>query len=137
MISNQVLQNTIDGLKNITKLDFAISDVEGKTLVSTFQELEISKAELLSFAQSQADSQIIRAYQFFKVYDDLQLEYILIVKGGDEESLLPGKMAAFQLQSLLTAYKERFDNVSVEICDYRNPDSDEDAAGPYIGHFVN
>ncbi len=34
-------------------------------------------------------------------------------------------------------YKERFDNVSVEICDYRNPDSDEDAAGPYIGHFVN
>ena len=109
MISNQVLQNTIDGLKNITKLDFAISDVEGKSLVSTLQNLEISKAELLSFAQSQADAQTIRDYQFFKVYDELQLEYVLIVRGGDEESLLPGKLAAFQLQSLLTAYKERFD----------------------------
>ena len=95
MISNQVLQNTIDGLKNITKLDFAISDGEGKALVSTFQNLEINKSELLSFAQSQADTQTIREYQFFKVYDELQLEYVLIVRGGDEENLLPGKMAAF------------------------------------------
>ncbi len=109
MISNQVLQNTIDGLKNITKMDFAISDVEGKHLVSTFQNLEVSKSELLAFADSQADAQTIRDYQFFKVYDEHQLEYILIAGGGDDENLLLGKMAAFQLQGLLTAYKERFD----------------------------
>ena len=109
MISNQVLQNTIDGLKSITKMDFAISDIEGKHLVSTFQNLEISKSELLSFAQSQADAQTIKEYQFFKVYDEHQLEYVLIARGEDDENLLMGKMAAFQLQSLLTAYKERFD----------------------------
>ena len=108
MISNQVLQNTIDGLKGITKIDFAISDVEGKQLVSTFQDFEISKSELLDFAQSQADAQTIKEYQFFKVYDEHQLEYILLAR-GDDENLMMGKMAAFQIQSLLTAYKERFD----------------------------
>lgn len=109
MISNQVLQNTIDGLKNITKMDFAIVDVEGKQLVSTFHSMDITRNEIAGFAQSQADSQTIQNYQFFKVYDEHQLEYILVAKTTGEDSLLVGKMAAFQLHSLLTAYKERFD----------------------------
>ena len=35
MISNQILQNTIDGLKNITRVDFCIMDVDGKKVAST------------------------------------------------------------------------------------------------------
>ena len=31
MISNQILQNTIDGLKGITRIDLCIIDVEGNT----------------------------------------------------------------------------------------------------------
>ena len=34
MISNQILQNTIDGLKGITRIDLCIIDVEGKILAS-------------------------------------------------------------------------------------------------------
>ncbi len=108
MISNQILQNTLDGLKSIAKTEFCISDIEGKQLVSTAPDLEADKNDILSFVQSQADSQTIRELQFFKVYDEHQLEYILLVRGGDD-SLLVGKMAVFQLQSLLIAYKERFD----------------------------
>ena len=109
MISNQILQNTIEGLKNISKMDMGVLDVEGKVLVSTFPEIEINKSEILNFAQSQAESQPMKNYQFFKVYDEHQLEYILITKGDSDETFLVGKMATFQLQSLLTAYKERFD----------------------------
>ena len=109
MISNQILQNTLDGFKNITKMDFGIYDMEGKLLVSTSDGLETGKAEILNFAQSPADSQTIRNIQFFKVYDEHQLEYILLACGDGDESLLAGKMATFQLQGLLTAYKERFD----------------------------
>lgn len=108
MISNQILQNTIEGLKNISKMDMGVLDVEGKVLVSTFPEIEINKSEILNFAQSQAESQTMKNYQFFKVYDEHQLEYILITKGDSDETFLVGKMATFQLQSLLTAYKERF-----------------------------
>ena len=37
------------------------------------------------------------------------LEYILIIGGNNDDIYLIGKMATFQLQSLLVAYKERFD----------------------------
>ena len=83
--------------------------MEGKQLVTTASDLDADRTDIVNFAQSQADTQTIRELQFFKVYDEHQLEYILLARGSGEESLLVGKMAVFQLQSLLTAYKERFD----------------------------
>ena len=38
MISNQIIQDTIDGLKEITKIDFCILDTEAKLMASTFEE---------------------------------------------------------------------------------------------------
>jgi hypothetical protein len=35
MISNQILQSTIDGLKKISRIDFSILDTDGKCLVTT------------------------------------------------------------------------------------------------------
>ena len=40
MISNQILQNTIEGLKGITRIDFCVMDTDGKSLASTFSEQE-------------------------------------------------------------------------------------------------
>ena len=40
MISNQILQTTIDGLKGITRIDLCICDTEGKVLASTFPDAE-------------------------------------------------------------------------------------------------
>ena len=37
MISNQILQNTIDGLKAITRTDLCVIDVEGKILSRHFR----------------------------------------------------------------------------------------------------
>lgn len=39
MISNQILQNTIDGLKEITRIDLCVMDTDGKTLATTFSEI--------------------------------------------------------------------------------------------------
>ena len=35
MISNQILQNTIEGLKAITRIDLCVTDIDGKTLAIT------------------------------------------------------------------------------------------------------
>ena len=50
MISNQILQNTIDGLKGITRTDLCVIDVEGKILAATFPNAEafIEPAQALS-----------------------------------------------------------------------------------------
>ena len=109
MISNQVLQSTLDGLKAISRVDLCVMDSEGILLASTFEGAEEFRESVLSFAGSPADSQAISGYQFFKVVDEKQLEYILIVNGSSDDSYMVGKLAAFQIQNLLVAYKERFD----------------------------
>ena len=109
MISNQILQNTVEGMKTITKVDLCVMDVDGKILASTCAKAEdaISSAHL--FAESAEDSTSTHGYQFFKIYDEYQLEYILVAFGEGQEVTTIGKMAAFQIQNLLVAYKERFD----------------------------
>ena len=109
MISNQILQNTIDGMKGITRVDLIVTDTEGKILASTMSNAETNDALAADFAGSPADSQVLQGFQFFKVYDDHQLEYILMAKGDTDDDYKVGKMAAFHIQSLLVAYKERFD----------------------------
>lgn len=110
MISNQTLQNTIDGLHQITKIDFAVVDSEGGVLASTIMNPGQYRESAVTFALSEAESQVVSGCQFFKVYDEQQLEFIVLAKGNDEEeALLVGKIATFQIQELMVAYKERFD----------------------------
>lgn len=109
MISNQILQNTVEGMKAITRVDLCVMDIDGKLLASTCTKAEEAITLARLFAESAEDSTSTRGYQFFKIYDEYQLEYILIACGEGEEVTTVGKMATFQIQNLLVAYKERFD----------------------------
>ena len=40
MLSNQILQNTIDGIKNISRVDIYVADTDGKIMASTAQASE-------------------------------------------------------------------------------------------------
>ena len=51
MISNQILQNTLDGLKNISRSDFCVADTEGKILAFTAQNPEISSSDILGICR--------------------------------------------------------------------------------------
>ena len=108
MISNQILQNTIEGLKAIARVELSVMDTDGKEVAATADMASCSSAAL-EFAASPADSQEIQGYQYFKIYDNGVPEYVIQVKGEDESGYQIGKIAAFQIQSLLVAYKERYD----------------------------
>ena len=112
MISNQVLQNTLEGLKEISRTEFCIIDTEGKVLATTFADFSIQPGDIQAFVESQADSQLVKGFQYFKVCDDYQLEYVLVAHGDDEDTYMVGKLVAFQIQNLIVAYKERFDKDS-------------------------
>lgn len=109
VISNQVLQTTLDGLKAISRVDLCVLDTEGIMLATTFPEAEAFRDSVLSFADSPADSQVVSGCQFFKVFDEHQLEYVVLANGNSDDVHMVGRMAAFQIQNLLVAYKERFD----------------------------
>ena len=38
MISNQILQTTVDGLKAISRVDFCVIDADGKVAAKTFED---------------------------------------------------------------------------------------------------
>ena len=109
MISNQILQNTIEGLKAIARVELCVMDVDGKAAAMTTEEMERCGRAAAEFAESPADSQEIQGYQYFKIFDEQQLEYILVAGGVGEDVYMVGKMVTFQIQNLLIAYKERFD----------------------------
>ena len=109
IISNQILQNTLEGLKGITRIDLSVMDTEGKVLAATVSNAEEYENAVLAFVESPADSQVLQGYQFFKVFDEHQLEYVILAKGDSEDVYMVGKIASFQIQNLLVAYKERYD----------------------------
>ena len=108
-MSNQVLQSTIDSIKGIARLDVAIADIDGKVLATTFLEDKELSNMVVSFAESQADSQAAGGYQFFKIFDEHQLEFVLIAHGDSDDVYMVGKLAVLQIQTLLVAYREKFD----------------------------
>lgn len=109
MISNQILQDTIEGIKSITRIDLCVMDTEGKTLATTLRDVDEYERAVLGFVESPAESQVLQGYQFFKVFDDNQLEYIILARGETDDVYMIGKLATLQVQNLLVAYKERFD----------------------------
>lgn len=108
MISNLALQDTVNGIKNISKCDLTVVSLDGKVIASTKSDVSVNRNDIISFAESSADSQEIRDSRYFKVFDDYQLEYVVVATGG-EDTMTIGKLAAFQIQNLLIAYKEHFD----------------------------
>ena len=54
MISNQILQNTIDGVKGITKIDLSVVDADGNVLAETAGDSEDYCATVKIFADSPA-----------------------------------------------------------------------------------
>ena len=48
-----------------------------------FAEMYVEPAQ--AFVESPADSQVVNGYQFFKVFDEHQLEYILLANGDSDD----------------------------------------------------
>lgn len=84
-------------------------DTEGKALATTIGNAEEYEGAVLAFVDSPADSQVLSGFQFFKVFDEHQLEYVILARGESDDVYMIGKLAAFQIQNLLVAYKERYD----------------------------
>ena len=72
----------------------------GNRLQVRLTEQENYEEEVLAFVDSPADSQVVRGYQFFKIFEEHQLEYVLLANGGSDDVYMVGKIAAFQIQNL-------------------------------------
>lgn len=108
MISSQIIQNSLEELRAITKVDLCLFDLNGQNVAGT-AEMELKSEVIHGFATSPADSQVIGQHHLLKVLDGEEVVYILIARGYSEDVYMVGKIAVCQLQNLIVAYKERFD----------------------------
>ena len=109
MISNQILQTTLEGFHDIVHAELCVCDTEGKVLAHTAGMPKTGENEVQGFSLSEASSQSLGGLQYFKVYDEFEPEYIVLVSGEGETAYQTAKILAFQLEGLLLAYKEKFD----------------------------
>ena len=68
MISNQILQNTIEGIKTISRMELCVVDIDGKILAITNKDMEDRAMAAADFGRSPADSQEVAGNRFFKIY---------------------------------------------------------------------
>lgn len=109
MISNQIIQTSLDELRAITKVDLSVYDVSGNVIASTMDADDITGDLIIGFVHSPADSQVIGAHHLLKILDDGELLYVLVARGMSDDVYMIGKIAVCQIQNLIIAYKERFD----------------------------
>lgn len=109
MISGQVIQTSIDELKAITKIDLCVYDMDGVTVASTLDNVDLSTELITGFANSPADSQMIGGQHLLKILDEGEPLYVLLASGPSDDVYMIGKIAVSQIQNLIIAYKERFD----------------------------
>ena len=108
MITAQVIQNCLDDLKTITKIDLAVVDVEGVVVAKNSDRFDQNVEFVTEFAASPAGSQVLQGCQYLKIYDEEDPVYVLLCGDSSKEYMI-GKVAVSNIQNLITAYKERFD----------------------------
>ena len=101
MISNQIIQTSIDELKAITKVDIYVFDLDGIKVAATTEDIEIPREIITGFAASPADSQVVGGYHFLKVLDDSEVAYVLASRSNNDDAYMVGKIAVSQIQNLI------------------------------------
>ncbi len=108
MISSQLLQKTIDEIKGISGLDMALLDLDGDTVARTSGMPRFNTREVLVFTQNFKDGDKMGNFRFYSIKDESAIDYYLIIMAA-ENSEIVGPMVRYQIETLLVAYKERFD----------------------------
>lgn len=113
MVSSQIIKKSIDELAEVTGCTIRVIDITGHTLAATDSARDVEKSITEQFIASAADSQTIGELLFFKIFDDGELLFILVVSASDGivavDPRVVGRICANHLQELAAAYKERYD----------------------------
>ena len=77
MISNQILQSTIDGLKGITRIDISVMDTDGKVLASTADNLSNMRILFYHLLRHLLIVRLFRVISFLRCLMSINLNMLL------------------------------------------------------------
>ncbi|MCR4604922.1 MAG: helix-turn-helix domain-containing protein [Eubacterium sp.] len=109
MITNQLLQHTLDGIGGITGKSLYVFDTQANVLAQTDSEGSSYADMAKSFTSSEEDTAEISGAYFTKIHDDGELCFILVVSGDSAKDNQLSGLTAFTLSGLLDAYRQKYD----------------------------
>lgn len=109
MLSNQIIQKSLEELNAITKIELDVYDLEGTKIAGTSSETEVEPHIIRIFAESAAETQELNNKWFMKVHDDGKDFYVLVASGDGQHVYQVAKIEVSQLEALILAYKEKYD----------------------------
>ena len=115
MLSNQILQRTINEIGDIIECNCSIWNTDGVMLAAVGKEKPAVKKAVCSFLKELevtgvAEEHLDECYGLFPVYDDDELTYIFVIEHNNEIDVhTSGRLSVCQLESLLRSGSERLD----------------------------
>lgn len=114
MLSNQKLEKTLQEIRDVTRAELVLYDAKGRRIASAPEQevpRDLSRA-VSDFLTSEASSQILSGYHFFKVVVDDEPEYVLLVNENSEEAYMVGRLTAIQIRELAKSHRDQLDRSS-------------------------
>ena len=113
MLSAQKLLATLNVIKEISKLDVALYQPNGKVVVCTC-EMPVQD-KVIQFVDDEQLQHTYEGYHFYKIDIENETEYVLVTFGTVENGIVIGQMAACQIRTLIVSKSEEFDrNVFIQ-----------------------
>lgn len=112
MVSNQVLQSTIEGIKSISGYELGLAAPGEDGTLFTAPVFRDAWAYLDTFRAVRQTEAQKDGFLLFKIYAGSSMEYILALKGTGEKATMVGRMAAFQIQTLMGSGRDSYDRDS-------------------------
>ena len=112
MISNQVIQNTLTEIADITNVNAAVCDASGKLIGSRGETAPIDDKLIGSFAHSQSPEQETADLLLGRISDDGETAFVAVVDKGAPNAAMALKLIVTQTENLVQAYKEKLDKDS-------------------------
>ena len=111
MLSNQKLQNSLNEIQEICRMETALFGAKGK-LVAHTQEIEVSptlEQVVTEFEESLAERQTYQDLHLYKIMVEGEMEYVLVCQVPDETYAVYAQMAVCQIRNLVMSFAEQFD----------------------------
>lgn len=109
----QAMQRTIRDAMNITGKNLVLYDCEGKRVTGAVLEQEVDPVKIIEFYNSAADKLEISGEHLFKIYDDGEPYYVLMIQGYDANNIyMLGSLVSAQLQNIIKIYREKESKLS-------------------------
>lgn len=113
MLTNQVIQKTIQDIKRVSGYEISLWGADGESVASSASESEILKDKVKSFIEdSEMEDISERADEetaLFAIYADRALEYVMTLTGTGDDRMLAGRMGVIQVVGLMKACGEQMD----------------------------